>query len=56
MILKWNNGQKRALNIRKKALNILERGASAPYAPPPRPRNTTVKLNANYDALHNTVS
>lgn len=41
MVLKWNTGQKKALNIRERALTF-GRGASAPYAPPPSPRYATV--------------
>ena len=35
MILKWNNGQKRVLNIKKKLHLIFGGDASAPYAPLP---------------------
>ena len=42
MVLKLNNGQKKALNIRERALNIWRGCASAPHAPPPSPRYATV--------------
>ena len=37
MILKWNNGQKRALKIPKRALNI-RRGRGRESAPHPSPQ------------------
>ena len=40
MVLKWNTGQKKALNIRERALTF-GGGASAPHAPPPSPRYAT---------------
>ena len=33
MVLKWNNEQKKALNLRKKGTKHLEGSASAPHAP-----------------------
>ena len=43
MILKRNNGQKKALNTRKKGI---QKGihASPPHAPPPSPRYATESL------------
>ena len=58
MILKWNNGQKKTLSIRKKSTSHQERGASKPHATTP-PKYATgetwFKINFKLDIPNYTI-
>ena len=54
MIFKWNIGQKRALNTRKKDTKHSEEGASAPHAPPRYTSGPSLSFNKVDKLLINT--